>query len=161
MDIDDLLKEINSAGEQNKSKGKKKKAKLDNQIPSTDQIVQTFDAIKLGDPKKTDENIKIILDGDGRNDVVKVLEDGIKLENNVELNDEEKKKKKRKKKKKAGAGTELENEKDIDEEVQTKINQYRNCFDFTGKNITNSRFQDNQSVFRVIKNWEDKPWNQT
>ena len=39
-----------------------------------------------------------------------------------------------------------------------KINPYRNLFEF--KEVSNSRFQDN-SIFRVINNWEEKEWTQT
>ena len=37
-------------------------------------------------------------------------------------------------------------------------NPYRDLFDF--KDVTKSRFQDN-SIFRIINNWEEKDWFQT
>ena len=39
-----------------------------------------------------------------------------------------------------------------------QTNPYRNLFDF--KDVSKSRFQDN-SIFRVINNWEEKEWLQT
>jgi hypothetical protein len=162
MDIDDLINEINNAGEQKKSKNKKKKTKQETETPiTTNQIVQTFEAIQLGDPNKVEQNIKNILEVNTQESVVQVLNDEIKVESNLDLLEQEKKKKKKKKKKKPTTGEEGDNEKNIEEEIETKINQYKNYFDFSGRTITNSRFQDNESVFRVIKNWQDKPWNQT
>src|SRR5690242_6937143 len=103
MDIDDLLAEINNASattDPSKSK-KKKKAKTESLEPkslNTDQIVKTFEAIKLGDPKKVEENIKNVLDENADENVVQVLDTDVKAEANVDLVDEEKKKKKKKKK---------------------------------------------------------------
>ena len=71
-----------------------------------------------------------------------------------------KKKKKKKKKKPANGECKIDGEKDVTTNVEEKINKYKHLFDFSDKEITNTRFQDN-SVFRVLKNWEDKPWNQT
>ena len=170
MDLDELLNEINNATT-TESKSKKKKAKKTEPVPAkvevknitTDQIVETFEAVKLGDPLKADENFKNTIEGEN---VVKVLEEGdeINTESNVEVNDEEKKKKKRKKKKKTGEkkdeGEELENEKEVATNLEENINKYRHLFDFSKMELNNSKFQDN-SMFRVIKNWEEKPWNQT
>ena len=39
-----------------------------------------------------------------------------------------------------------------------QINPYRKLFDF--KEVSKSRFQDN-SILRLINNWEDKDWQQT
>jgi len=39
-----------------------------------------------------------------------------------------------------------------------KTNPYRNLFDF--KEISKFRYQDN-SIFRLINNWEEKEWSQT
>lgn len=39
-----------------------------------------------------------------------------------------------------------------------KTNPFKNLFDF--KQISKSRFQDN-SIFRLINNWEEKEWAQT
>lgn len=83
---------------------------------------------------------------------------------------EEKKKKKRKKNKKKKTGN---GEKDEDSDEDTlagkgndkprapRENIYKKLFDFSDKEINNSRFQDNESTFRVLKNWQEKPWKQT
>ena len=39
-----------------------------------------------------------------------------------------------------------------------QVNPYRKLFDF--KEVSKSRFQDN-SILRLINNWEDKDWQQT
>ena len=72
-----------------------------------------------------------------------------KEENDEELKDKSPKKKKKHKKK-------PKNNTKIFEVPQT--NPYRNIFDF--KEVTKIRFQDN-SIFRVINNWEEKEWYQT
>lgn len=157
-DIDDLLNEIeNASTAEVKSKSKKKKGKVEEVIfpdegveLSTDKIVKVVEAIKLGDPKKAEENVK------------NALEDEIKTESVVKVVDEEKAKKKRKKKKKK-ASEKKEGEEDFEKDatdLEKNINKYRNIFDFSSLNITDSRFQDN-SIFRILKNWEDKPWHQT
>ena len=69
--------------------------------------------------------------------------------------EEESKKKTKKKKKKNNKKKNKKNGK-IFEVPQT--NPYRNLFDF--KEFTKSRFQDN-SIFRLINNWEEKDWLQT
>lgn len=71
------------------------------------------------------------------------------------------KKKRVKKYQKKGNDKDNKDEEGEDEEESEKINKYKSLFDFSGKEITNSRFQDNTSVFRIIKNWEEKEWNQT
>ena len=58
-----------------------------------------------------------------------------------------KKKKNKKKKKKSNKIFEI-----------PQSNPYRDLFDF--KDVTKSRFQDN-SIFRIINNWEEKDWFQT
>ena len=162
MDIDALLNEINNAGEQKKSKKKNKKTKTvetNDTSLNTDQIVKTFEAIALGDPKAREENMKNALEEDIKEEMVRVLSDEIKLESPLEIVEEEKKKKKKKKKPVTGADGKLEL--NVEEEIENKINQYRNYFNFSDKTITNSRFQDNASVFRVLKNWDEKEWSQT
>ncbi len=79
---------------------------------------------------------------------------------------EEKKKKKKKKKKTKkdpNSKNEKEDEDDKEEEEQDskpRENVYRKLWDFTGKDISNSRFQDN-STFRVLKNWKEGEYRQT
>lgn len=71
----------------------------------------------------------------------------------------EEKKKKKKKKKKVKKDPNSKNEKDDDddkdeEDNKPRENPYRKLWDFTGKDITKSRFQEN-STFRVLKNWKE------
>jgi len=172
MDIDDLLNEINNASSTEQAKSKKKKKKQNEVNTSnlnTAQIVQTFEAIQLGDPKKRDENIKNALDNTKEElDETSVVKDlnaiPITTDNVVDLIEADKKKKKKKKKKKAGDKKddveEIGDESKVATDLEKVTNNYRHLFDFSGQNITNSRFQDN-SCFRVLKNWEDIPWHQT
>ena len=81
-----------------------------------------------------------------------IMEQKEEKENEEEKEEEQKetktkKKKNKRKKKKTNK---------IFEVPQT--NPYRNLFDF--KDASKSRFQDN-SIFRVINNWEEKEWLQT
>jgi hypothetical protein len=74
----------------------------------------------------------------------------IKIEVKEETKDKAKKKKnrhKKNKKEKKGKIFEI-----------PKTNPYRDLFDF--KEVSKLRFQDN-SIFRVINNWEEKEWSQT
>ena len=72
-----------------------------------------------------------------------------------EIKEESKEDKVQKKKKKHNKKKNKKNAK-IFEIPQT--NPYRSLFDF--KEISKSRFQDN-SIFRIINNWEEKEWLQT
>ena len=72
-----------------------------------------------------------------------------------EIKEEESKEKVQKKKKKHNKKKAKKNNKIFD---IPKNNPYRNLFDF--KEISKSRFQDN-SIFRIINNWEEKEWLQT
>jgi len=155
VDIDSLLDEINSISSTNNNKGKPKNKKKEDVISkpiTTNQIVQTFEVIKLGDPSKKEQNIQEIINTD--------IEKETEEESVVQVLDTDAKKKKKKKKKKPTQDTKVDGEKDVIKEVEENINKYKQCFDFSDKVITNSRFQDN-SNFRVLKNWEEKPWNQT
>jgi len=163
MDLDELLNEINKVSSSQDSKNKKKKDKKVEKINvtsiTTDQIVETFEAVKLSNPSKQEENFNNAIEGDN---VVKVLETAEISKGDGEP-EEEKKKKRKKKKKKAGDKKdtdELEDEKDVATDLEKNINNYRHIFDFSSCNVNNSRFQDN-SMFRVLKNWEEKPWPQT
>ena len=71
----------------------------------------------------------------------------IKIKNEEEPKEKAQKKKKKHNKKKS---------KKIFEIPQT--NPYKNLFDF--KEVSKSRFQDN-SIYRLINNWEEKEWSQT
>ncbi len=83
---------------------------------------------------------------------------------NTEKQEGEEKKKKKKKKKKAKKDPNSKNEKDEEEDEEDdgrpKDNPWRKLFDFGGKEITKSRFQDN-TTFRILKNWNEGEWNQT
>lgn len=77
----------------------------------------------------------------------------------------EEKKKKKKKKKKAKKDPNSKNEKEDEsdkeeEDNKPRENPYRKLWDFTGKDITKSRFQDN-STFRVLRNWKEGESRQT
>ena len=73
----------------------------------------------------------------------------------IEKKEEEPKEKTQKKKKKHNKKKNKKKEK-IFEIPQS--NPYRKLFDF--KEVSKSRFQDN-SILRLINNWEDKDWQQT
>jgi hypothetical protein len=169
LDIDDLLAEINSSsniGGKNSKGGKKKQKQKDTTDTSnpeeslnTKKIVEVFETIKLGNPAERDKNIQ---------DVLTTQEDDnegtINLESVVEIVDPEKakKKKKRSKKKKTNenAVDVIGGEKEVSTNLEEQVNKFKQYFDFSDKNITDSRFQDN-SVFRILKNWEEKEWRQT
>jgi hypothetical protein len=155
LDIDSLLEEINSVSTTN-NKGKNKNKKKEETKPksiTTDQIIQTYEAIKLGNPLEVDKNIQEIINPE----IVKEVD----VESIAENNDTtEMKKKKKKKNKKKTAQPTIDGEKEVVTNVEEKINKYKELFDFSNVEVTNSRFQDN-SMFRVLKNWEEKEWNQT
>jgi hypothetical protein len=155
VDIDSLLDEINSISSTNNNKGKTKNKKKEDVISkpiTTNQIVQTFEVIKLGDPSQIEKNIQEIININAEKETEE--------ESVVQVLDTDVKKKKKKKKKKPTQDTKVDGDKDVISEVEENINKYRHCFDFSDREITNSRFQDNSS-FRVLKNWEEKQWNQT
>lgn len=154
VDIDSLLEEINSASvTNNKGKNKNKKKEESSSKPiTTNQIVQTYEAMKLGNPLEVEKNIQDIINPE----IVKEVEVDSIVEN-VDTTDAKKKKKKKKKK---PAQVAIEGEKDVTTNLEEKINKYKELFDFSNVEVNNSRFQDN-SMFRVIKNWEEKEWNQT
>ena len=112
--------------------------KLDNKI--TSEIKESKIKAEIKDEIKEEPKNEII------------MEQKEEKENEEEKEEEQKetkakKKKNKKKKKKTNK---------IFEVPQT--NPYRNLFDF--KDVSKSRFQDN-SIFRVINNWEEKEWLQT
>ena len=69
--------------------------------------------------------------------------------------EEESKEKTQKKKKKHNKKKNKKKEKIFEIPI---TNPYRKLFDF--KEVSKSQFQDN-SLLRLINNWEDKPWEQT
>ncbi len=166
VDIDSLLEEINSISTNNNGKGKKNNKKKQETTPkviSTNEIVKTYQAIELGNPAQVEKNIQEIISLDQEKEVEEEpIVEVVDTETNkiVHSVDPECKKKKKKKKKKPAAEVKIEGEKDVTTNMEEKINKYKHLFDFSDKEITNMRFQDN-SALRVIKNWEDKPWNQT
>ena len=107
--------------------------KLDNKITSEIKESKIKDEIKE-EPK---------------NEIIEQKEEKENEEEKEEEQKETKAKKKKNKKKKKKTNK-------IFEVPQT--NPYRNLFDF--KDVSKSRFQDN-SIFRVINNWEEKEWLQT
>ena len=112
--------------------------KLDNKI--TSEIKES----------KIENEIKDEIKEEPKNEII--MEQKEEKENEEEKEEEQKetktkKKKNKRKKKKTNK---------IFEVPQT--NPYRNLFDF--KDVSKSRFQDN-SIFRVINNWEEKEWLQT
>jgi len=123
-------------------------------IPST----HLDSLIAKNDPKEKVENKIYELDSIlGKNEKESSLK--AKEEPKNEINDEkeeEEPKEKAKKKKKKNHKKKAKKSGKIFEIPQT--NPYRNLFDF--KEFSKSRFQDN-SIFRLINNWEEKDWFQT
>ena len=107
--------------------------KLDNKI--TSEIKES----------KIENEIKDEIKEEPKNEII--MEQKEEKEKEEEKKTKTKKKKNKRKKKKTNK---------IFEVPQT--NPYRNLFDF--KDASKSRFQDN-SIFRVINNWEEKEWLQT
>lgn len=125
-------------------------------IPSTDLDLDSF--LSKKDSKEKTENKICEIDSISEK---KEMETSIKAkeepknEINIEKEEEEPKEKAKKKKKKNNKRKNKKNGK-IFEIPQT--NPYRELFDI--KEFTKSRFQDN-SIFRLINNWEEKEWFQT
>ena len=107
--------------------------KLDNKI--TSEIKES----------KIENEIKDEIKEEPKNEII--MEQKEEKENEEQKETKTKKKKNKRKKKKTNK---------IFEVPQT--NPYRNLFDF--KDVSTLRFQDN-SIFRVINNWEEKEWLQT
>ena len=127
-----------------------KEQKLDNKIESEIKISKVETEIK----NEIKEEAKNEIKEESKNEIKEESKNEIIMNQKEEKEEEEpkeknqtKKKKNKKKKKKTPK---------IFEVPQT--NPYRNLFDF--KDVSKSRFQDN-SIFRVINNWEEKDWFQT
>lgn len=150
MDLEDLVAFINDKQSAPKGKtGKKGKAqtKKEENLPS--EIVKTFDAVNLNKDEANTNNLPV----DEINiDTVKTFDPNENMQ--------EAKPKKKKKRHNKGTKDETKETEEQKNEKAEKENKYKKFFDFSGVELTNSRFQDN-SIYRVLKNWEDKPWNQT
>lgn len=151
MDIDDLVDFINDPKTKEKpSKKKGKNKKVDKPIKSN-EIVETFDSLNLVDKNAKDEGINVVNTyGDEK----------IDLNTNRELNNEDESKKAKKKRKRRRGNKDEDEDDDTEELKKERAHTYRKFFNFKEEDINKSRFQD-MSMFRVLHNWEDKPWNQT
>ena len=135
-----------------------KEKKLNNKIESEIKVskveTEIKDEIKEEAKNEIKEESKNEIKKESKNEIKEESKNEIIMNQKEEKEEEEpkeknqtKKKKNKKKKKKTPK---------IFEVPQT--NPYRNLFDF--KDVSKSRFQDN-SIFRVINNWEEKDWFQT
>ena len=122
-----------------------KEKKLNNKIESEIKVSKVETEIK----DEIKEEAKNEIKEESKNEIIinQKEEKEEKEEEEPKEKNQTKKKKNKKKKKKTPK---------IFEVPQT--NPYRNLFDF--KDVSKSRFQDN-SIFRVINNWEEKDWFQT
>ena len=116
--------------------------KLDNKTESEIKAKSVETEIK----EKIKEESKNEIKEEAKNEIIINQKEEKEEEEPKEKNQTKKKKNKKKKKK----------TQKIFEVPQT--NPYRILFDF--KDVSKSRFQDN-SIFRVINNWEEKEWFQT
>ena len=119
-----------------------KEKKLNNKIESEIKVSKVETEIK----DEIKEEAKNEIKEESKNEIIINQKEEKEEEEPKEKNQTKKKKNKKKKKKTPK----------IFEVPQT--NPYRNLFDF--KDVSKSRFQDN-SIFRVINNWEEKDWFQT
>ena len=130
-----------------------KEKKLNNKIESEIKVskveTEIKDEIKEEAKNEIKEEAKNEIKEESKNEIIinQKEEKEEKEEEEPKEKNQTKKKKNKKKKKKTPK---------IFEVPQT--NPYRNLFDF--KDVSKSRFQDN-SIFRVINNWEEKDWFQT
>ena len=130
-----------------------KEKKLNNKIESEIKVskveTEIKDEIKEEAKNEIKEEAKNEIKEESKNEIIinQKEEKEEKEEEEPKEKNQTKKKKNKKKKKKTNK---------IFEVPQT--NPYRNLFDF--KDVSKSRFQDN-SIFRVINNWEEKEWFQT
>ena len=106
------------------------------------------------DSKITSEIKESKIEAEIKDEIKEEPKNEIIIEQKEEKEEEEPKEKTQNKKKKNKRKKKKTNK--IFEVPQT--NPYRNLFDF--KDVSKSRFQDN-SIFRVINNWEEKEWLQT
>ena len=86
------------------------------------------------------------------------IKEELKNENKEELKNEIKEEPKDKTQKKKKRHNKKKNKKHTNIFEIPQTNPYRSLFDF--KEVSKSRFQDN-SIFRLINNWEEKEWLQT
>ena len=118
--------------------------KLDNKIEA--EIKESKIETEIKDEIKEEQKNEIVIEKKEE----KENKDGKENEEEKEEEQKETKSKKKKNKRKKKKTNK------IFEVPQT--NPYRNLFDF--KDVSKSRFQDN-SIFRIINNWEEKEWLQT
>jgi len=140
------------------------------ELANNKDIVKTFDNHKK---ETVDTNLinidKIILNENSsivNTNLENIIQpEGEPIEGAIKQGEGEEKKKKKKKKKKAKKDPNFKNEKDEEddekeEDNKPRENPWRKLFDFSGKDLTKARFQDN-STFRVLKNWKEGESTQT
>ena len=151
-----------------------KEKKLDNKIESEIKVSKVETEIKNEIKEETKNEIK----EESKNEIKEESKNEIKKESKNEIKEESKNEIKKESKNEIIMNQKEEKEEEEPKEKnQTKkkknkkkkkktpkifevpqTNPYRNLFDF--KDVSKSRFQDN-SIFRVINNWEEKDWFQT
>jgi hypothetical protein len=137
--LDDLVAFINDPKAKSKKQGKKKNAekgdknKID--LNQGEVIVETFDKIKL------DNQLEINPDAS-----VNVV---------AEANEVPGEAKNKKKKKKKNTNNNENNQEELEKlkEKQEKLNEYKSKFDFWNQPLSNLKYQNNESTFRIIKDW--------
>ena len=143
-----------------------KEQKLDNKIESEIKISKVETEIK----NEIKEEAKNEIKEESKNEIKKESKNEIKEESKNEIREESKneiimnqKEEKEEEEPKEKNQTKKKKNKKKKEKIPKifevpQTNPYRNLFDF--KDVSKSRFQDN-SIFRVINNWEEKEWFQT
>ena len=115
--------------------------------------------------EKEKEEQKSEINEEPKNEINEEPKNEIKVENEIQkqetkndINTEVKEETKDKVKKKKNRHKKNKKEKKSKIFEIPKTNPYKDLFDF--KDVSKLRFQDN-SIFRVINNWEEKEWSQT
>lgn len=147
-DLDELLAEINNPSIIPDKKKKQKPRKQTKDVKDNDEIVKTLNNIKI------DNNQEITLTSE--EPVIVQTTDTIE----TEAEKAKKKKKKRPKKKTENKDEETNSDDERNKEKEEKLKYYKSWFNFDLTNLTETRYQDN-SVFRVLKDWKETPWKQT
>lgn len=127
------------------------------------EVVKTFEDMKNPNEIPTNQIDLEKIQLNQNTEIINTNLENLEGENEASENvteEEKKKKKKKKKKAKKDLNLKVENENKEEEEEKKRENTWRKLFNFSEKELSNSRFQDN-SVFRVLKNWQEGPWNQT
>ena len=141
--------------------------KIADNIAINQKEAESFTLQKLSEIKENSKNLENKIESEPEKKIKEEeAKNEIKLEKEEELKNEIKPEK---------AGEPKEKEEEPKEKTQKKkkkhnkkkskkifeipkTNPFRNLFDF--KEISKSRYQDN-SIFRLINNWEEKEWSQT